>query len=382
MLILVVGGLLGAFAIAPRLWLSHALFVPIPVNAWPLHVPAPFDAIVLAVLVVLLLPLPFLRRPRMLLLAWLALFLVRSAWDVAAWQPYFIQYACILGALACIKPGIADDRSRGALNVARLVVIGGYFWAGVAKIDARFINDIAPIMLEPIVRPFGIALPAWSGALVPAAEVAIALMLASRRLRTLGIIGALATHAIILWSIGPLGMGVQAIVWPWNLALAGLVVALFHGDRVTRPQDLLWTRGLPVHAIAVVLFVIVPAASYVVPIEPYLAQRVYSSKIHEGELIMSDAVVAGLPARSREALDPMAVRVKGGVSVRIAAWVESDLGAYLSPSAASYRHVARNACRLAASDDEVVLELIDPPDWRTGEITRHRLTCKELEAGR
>ena len=57
---------------------------------------------------------------------------------------------------------------------------------------------------------------------VPVMEIAVAVGLLVPRLRNAAVAGAIATHVVVLGLLGPLGHRTNAVVWPWNAAMAAL----------------------------------------------------------------------------------------------------------------------------------------------------------------
>jgi len=67
----------------------------------------------------------------------------------------------------------------------------------------------------------------WTIASAPVVELAIGLALWVPSLRRAAIAAAVVLHLAALLFLGPLGYNYNWVVWPWNLAMIGLVWALF-----------------------------------------------------------------------------------------------------------------------------------------------------------
>src|SRR5207302_8646829 len=105
-----------------------------------------------------------------------------------------------------------------------------------------------PWLLEPI----GWAAPAvrgWIGPmayLVPPLEITLGLGLLIPLLRERVVPMAVVMHALVLGVL--VWRGWNTVVWPWNVAMALLVVILFRGtSRHVPARAILGSRGTPLH---------------------------------------------------------------------------------------------------------------------------------------
>ena len=371
----VVLGTLAALLVAPRLWLEHRYFGPLPVFSWVPVLHPPLDLIALTALALLLLPVLAARRPRPWILLWCALFALRSLPDRITWQPYFLQYFFLLLALAFAGGG--GSRDAGVLHTSRLVVASIYFWSGVSKFDHAFLHGGIVPVLHPISSWFPPALVVEFAILVPAAEVALALGLLVPRMRDAACALAILMHLSLLYVLGPLGQDYNRVVWPWNVVMIALDLVLFFRDRGFSARDLLWPRGFALHRVALVLFVVCPVLSYAGLWDPYLSFRLYSYKYHWGTLYLGERVRAALPERTRVESEP-SERSDYPWKLLIPYWSEHELGAFAPATPAVYRGIARKVCAEAERSGDVLLVIDEPGDWRTGASRRTSTTCDGL----
>ena len=370
-LVVVVVATLSAFAIAPGLWLPHPFFTPIPVLGD--GVPQVLHGPMLVALIGLLLPVPFVAEAwrRRLLAAWCALFFVRTALDRATWQPYFFQYSFLLLALAV-------ERGRRALDIARLVFVATYFWAGLSKINGTFVKFGIEAVFRPIESWFPVGLLIEAGYLVPVVEMLAGPLLLWRRTRRFAAAVIVAMHGLTLVNIGPFGLDDQHIIWPWNAASAVLVLLLFTRFKDPCVRRVLWPGRSLVHAVVAALFGVAPALGYVGAWDPYLALKLYSYRTYEAYLDVAPGLFEELPERSRDALDKLAANHGNVRRVRVAAWIHGELRAFQSPARANFLHVGRRVCTLAPYPSAAVLTVVEPPHWRTGEMPRQQYVCDEI----
>src|SRR4051794_19909880 len=100
-----------------RLWLSSRFYPQAPVFARLHPVRPPFDSIVLGAMIALLIWAAIASRPAKAIAGFLALAATYTLFDQSRLQPWFYQYALMLG--ACVLPG-----GRAA---CRFIVAGVYF---------------------------------------------------------------------------------------------------------------------------------------------------------------------------------------------------------------------------------------------------------------
>src|SRR6185436_16349745 len=99
--------------------------------------------------------------------------------------------------------------------------------------------------------------------LVPLVEIGIGLALVTRRFRDGAVIAAVVMHAAIVALLGPLGHAANDVIWPWNVAMALFVILLVWRDASPSGLGLLVPRAADARALAVLLFWVMPALSFV-----------------------------------------------------------------------------------------------------------------------
>src|SRR5262249_20231145 len=142
----------------------------------------------------------------------------------------------------CWKPDGPQVQAT-ALDTCRLIMAATYVWSGVQKMNASFLAEVYPWLLTPVLPVMPAALRplvAGAGIVVPFVEPGLGLSLLVPRLRPLAVGGAVAMHLLLLLDLGPFGHNYNSIVWPWNVAMATLVVVLFRRTPAVTARSVLW----------------------------------------------------------------------------------------------------------------------------------------------
>ena len=206
-----------------KLWLAHEGFPAFPVadvfGGWPAWLQAGmFYISFLLMLIAVVKPL----RSVVGLLLFLQLLICLA--DQNRWQAWQYQYMFMLGTWLFIK----EDRQR--LWGWQVIMVGTYFFSALWKLNTAFILDV---WIGFILKGWlGITDPAsWVyrlGYLLPMVEIfsAIGLCFSCSRRLSAGLLAGM--HLLILLMLGPLGMNVNYVLWPWNVAMLLLLSALFY----------------------------------------------------------------------------------------------------------------------------------------------------------
>jgi hypothetical protein len=134
-------------------------------------------------------------------IAFLVLAGLLCLFDQMRWQPWFYQYFFMFVALAGYAwRGPLAKSNRAALNCCALIIVSTYFWSGIQKRNASFINEVWPGMSEPLLRtlPGVQSLPRFTALIIPLLEICIAIGLLTHRFRNASVILAIASDAAIL----------------------------------------------------------------------------------------------------------------------------------------------------------------------------------------
>jgi len=284
--------------LSPRLWLSARNYPLVPVWDGLPTVPAPWDWLVPGVLAAALGAVVVAPRPRLAMLVFVILAGVWSLWDQTRWQPWFYQYLVMFAVLA-LGPSPKDpERGQASLNACRLIVASIYFWSGLQKVNVLFVTELFPWLIEPVLK----YLPGeWHeyaqdrGCEAAFLECAIGLGLLVWPLRPVAVVGAVAMHLLILFSLGPWGHEWNTVVWPWNVAMMVFVVVLFGRTRRVQSWHILWPWRCLVARVALVLFGVMPLFNFFERWDSYLSAALYSGNTPSSRTYISQEVYDRLP---------------------------------------------------------------------------------------
>lgn len=362
MRVLVSAALAAGLLLSPGLWLTRTS--PFPMTpAWePFRVLAPshpWDSVLLGALLLSLVPAAVLPRGwRWFAGAALGMCVLLALADQQRWQPWFYQYAFMLGALVLCRIG-------SALNACRLIVVATYFWSGLQKANAGFRQDVYPWLMEPFAGFVPDGYGSWLSAgayAVPAVEALIGLGLLASRTRPFAVAGALLMHAFIMASIGPWGHDYNTVVWPWNVAMVAFVAVLF-----LRPPDAPTTLsillpGRSVFRWAVVLFAFMPLLSFWGRWDSYLSASLYSGNAKLGVMV----------EQGPRGTEP--------VQTNLSTLVNEELNVPAYPEEEVLTNLARAQCSAAERPGRVRFFLLGKPDLFSGERGQEVVRCRELLA--
>ena len=379
--------LICGFALSFRLWISSRLFPLSPVSDSLPAVPFPFDYIWFFVLIGLLLAIIVIAQPRRLILAFLALAALLSLWDQTRWQPWFYQYCFMLAAIglyAWKKPDARNDPKQqsavrnheAALNACRVIVVFTYFWSGLQKLNSNFVRETWPDIAGPwlhFLPPAVKKVPAGFALIIPLLEVAIALGLITRKFRNVSIALAVATHIFVLMLL--LSSGENAVVWPWNIAMALSVVILFWQDKQTGSRNILAVNNA-FHALVLLFFAVLPAFSFVDRWDSYLSSALYSGNTDQAVIYVSPSVIDHLPA----AIRPHIWQSSQPFFLDINRWAYGELNVPVYPEPRIYRRVAEQICTLAGNSSDIRLRILKKPNPFSGLRKSEYYDCDHLDA--
>ncbi|MCI0460520.1 MAG: hypothetical protein L0Z62_26500 [Gemmataceae bacterium] len=369
--------------LSPKLWLNGRTYPLTPIwDGWPI-VPPPWDWLVFGTLLALLVVLLLAPRPGRLILLFVGLAGLWALGDQTRWQPWFYQY---LFMLLVVGWGMTwppqPEQQDGALNACRLIVASMYLWSGAQKFNASYVTDIHPWLLDPVMPFVPEGLADWvrqSGWYVPFLEGGLGVLLLIGPLRLVGVGLALGMHALILFSLGPLGHNWNTIVWPWNLAMMAFVLILFVGTREVTPWSILWPGRFRVGWVTAVLFGVMPLLNFFDWWDSYLSAALYSGNVVRASAHVSVRVKGRLPPE----VQTQFVQPRWDVTadpdlesrpyeVDFLDWSITELNVPYYPARRVYRQLARKLALLGDSAEDVVLIVQERPDWSTGKTENTR----------
>lgn len=375
--IAVAAGCACGFALSRRLWLSSVRDYPHAPVADFLRPPAfPLDFAWLGALFVLLALVAVSARPRKYLAAFLVAAGLLALWDQSRWQPWCYQYYFMLAALALFPWSDGgervDERRVAALDACRLVVAGTYFWSGVHKLSPGFEGTMLLVLGRQLPLALAAPLAAASAFVVPAVEMLIGVALLTRRFRDAAVVLALSTHAAVLLMLVP--SGANTVVWPWNVAMAAAVVALFWRARGELARSPLATLRRPLNLAVAALFVVMPALGLVGLWDSYLSAALYSGGTKQAHVRFDEQTWSRLPAGARRA----SRREGGGYALNISGWSQLELNVPAYPEERLFQRAARGVCERSGAREEVRLVIEQRPRWWGDAGHTNTLDCDSI----
>ena len=192
---------------------------------------------------------------------------------------------------------------RIALRCGRVLVIGIYFYSGVSKLDAEFLQTQGPWLWQGMQQALGFQSQAWGqtsaiGMLsFPVGELLVVIALSVRRARLWGIAGAWVMHLALLLALGPWGWDQRPGVLLWNGFFLVSVPLLFW-PRQAGPDRVAWSSlgpGERFSMAAVIGLSVWPALSLFGLCDHWPAWEVYSSRPEVVLIQIPDEQVPRLP---------------------------------------------------------------------------------------
>jgi len=275
-------------------WRNARAFPLLPIAPGFPIVSAPWDLGLLATLLLALLVAGWYYR------AAVGVFLVAGLFafceDQNRGQPWFYMYWVMLG-LTLLPAPASIAACRWAVSVA-------YLWSGLQKLQPAFFHDVPAWFIAPAAHwhlPGAVLnLLRWAVATAPFVELGIGAALWVPRLRWAAIGAAAVVHLTALLFLGPLGYNYDVVVWPWNLAMLGLVVVLFGlapPARLTRTFVALRSSRVAWPALAA--FSLLPVLSYFGWWDSYFSFTLYAGNQAKADIFVTQAFRDRLPAAMR-----------------------------------------------------------------------------------
>ncbi len=214
-----------------KLFLSHPGFPSFPVagifGGWPEAVQ---QGLFFSSLALMLFTVFKPVKPVVALLLFLQLVICMA--DQNRLQPWQYQFMFMLGVYVFVEN--ENQRRFGW----QFILIGTYFFSALWKFNPAFIYEIwLGFILKRWLHIYDI--PSWAfraGYLLPLAEIFAVMLICYRPFRRWGMWILIGMHSFVLLMMGPLGLNVNYVLWPWNLSMIVLLFLLF------QHQGIEWTR--------------------------------------------------------------------------------------------------------------------------------------------
>ncbi|HEX8773268.1 MAG TPA: hypothetical protein VF735_06645 [Pyrinomonadaceae bacterium] len=370
--------LISGFLLSIKLWVSSRSFPLSPVADWLPVAPFPFDYILFISLIALLILIALAARPRIYIAAFLFLIVLLGLTDQARWQPWVYQYVFMLAAMCFYSWNSSDEvGQRALLNACRVIVASIYVWSGVQKLNFTFINKLFPSLVNPYLKfVFGVVDITPRFLIISAAivEASIGIGLLTRRFRKLSVWLALLQHLFILLLFIPVKR--NSVIWPWNIAMASFVLILFWQANNISMREILLPKRLGFHALAVILFAIMPIFSFFGLWDSYLSSTLYSGNVAGGAIYFSESVREHLPPAIQSHVQISPSTGKPVISPNN--WSLTELNVPVYPERRILFNITKHICAYAENPSEVSLKLYGKPNLWNGAQATTIYSCNEL----
>jgi hypothetical protein len=283
----------GMLASAP-LWMNGREYPILPIFSWLPILQGPWDKVLFGTLLGLLVLACWFYRVGVLLFLLGSLYLALA--DENRAQPWVYMYWVML--LLSLAPAPAN------VVYCRIALSAVYVWGGIQKYNPNFFKQVVPWFAYPAskwISANSVQWIEWMIASAPFVEVLIGIGLWWRVTRVPAIVAALAVHVIALLFLGPLGHNMNLVVWPWNIAMAALVLVLFPRKKGTGPVDL---QGVLVMGVVLALFWLLPILSYFGKWPSYLSFAVYSGNLATADIFVTESFRERAPESLRPFVQP------------------------------------------------------------------------------
>lgn len=343
-------GFLVGIVISPALWMSNRLFPLVPVFDWFPKMPTSIEYLFLVLLVVSLVGVICNRFTKMGIVVSVCVTVILILFDITRLQPWVYQYVatlCVLG-FYYGKRNISKDFYLGLIG---FIIATVYIYSGIHKLHPQFSNVIFPEITKHLFAGPSIgssALYSFFANAIPWVEIGIGFALLNRRPRTFGIIFAAIMFLVIMITIGPLGVGINSIVWPWDIALLLLAIAVFYRNDT-------FSIGWPsaqslkvkvVYTVTIILFGLMPVMYSLGFWDSYLSWSVYSGTPSQAWIFMSSNTAQHLPLS-------MSSRIKGYQDrpyISVSDWALSEIKVIPYPEDRVYIKIGQEFCRRYSSN--------------------------------
>jgi len=306
-------------------------------------------SVIVVIALIILMFLGAIFRHRLIFIITLVVMFFLLLQDQMRWQPWVYLYCFLL------FPFVLKAKRSDFVPYFQLLIIGIYLWGGLHKFSPDFIDFTYSKILRELFRVENqdtILNLRWFGYSIPTIEVLIALLLVFPKTRLAGIIGALLTHAFIL--IYLIKIEYNTIVYPWNIAMAILVLVLFFRNLNSLKIWKGCNRQVKfLNSIAITFFLIMPVFCLFNLWDNYLSFRLYSGKTNLFFVTVSDDEIDKIDGELH-AYFWQVERLTGGEMISLNKWAVEELNVPFYPETRVFKQVTKSFCGLGIENDKLI----------------------------
>lgn len=278
---------------AGQRWLPTCPLIP------DLFLAPPYDYILLAAQIGLLLVLLFTSKVRLVLFLILLLNCYMVILDQNRLQPWFFIYNAIFMVLFFYDWRIDNvNKYYSYFIILQILFSAVYVYSGLQKFNGNFINETFPWFIKPLdglLSARQLQAISKAGYIVPIMEISIGLFILVKPLRFIAIPMMIIMHLVIIVVMGPTGRNYNSVIWPWNLIMIVIGLLLFSGKTTERYFSIAHLFSVPVFYMIVALFWIMPAANLFNKWDAYLSFSLYSGNTNDAKIELTEAAYNKLP---------------------------------------------------------------------------------------
>jgi hypothetical protein len=261
--------------ISYKVWLADRLFPLVPPFNF-LEAPSAIHTILFSLSLLTLAVLLVLPTNKILLASIIVIEILSCSLDQNRWQPWEYQYIIIMLILI-----INYKNKKNAVSIISFLLISVYFYSGISKLNPEFSLYIRHLILHANIFHESTSMAfEWLafhlGYLLGSIEILLSIGLVFRQSRKIAASFLIVMHLLILAAFGPFGLNYDKIIWPWNIAMIGILYLLFiHNSPVT-----LFSKSIKQgwNKLILVLFGILPALNFIGYWDFYLSSSLFSSR--------------------------------------------------------------------------------------------------------
>ncbi|QDT33004.1 MauE/DoxX family redox-associated membrane protein [Thalassoglobus polymorphus] len=267
---------------------------------------------------------------------------------------------------------------RDGLSCCRALVIILYAYSAISKIDLAFLDGQGQLLLDGLLKPFGVDNEMWSrqtkralAASFPVGELLVACLLVPQRTRGIGLVGATLMHLMILVALGPWGLNHENGVLIWNVYFLFQNFILFRKPSEAAESDPSPRKASSWIAIGVTgLFAILPSLENWGWYDHWPAWAVYSARPERVEVLVDESIVASL-SPSLQSLCGRPAPLDVRVPIVLDRWSFQTRDCPIYPQA-RYRVALANALlRKQVDSQSITIEISSTPNRFTGKREKH-----------
>jgi len=346
-------GLFISIILSHNLWGGQRYFPKATLIHDYFGVAAPYDYIQLAVLILLII-FSFATQKKLptLLLILFSIYLCFD--DQNRLQPWFYNYILILFILLFYKHRVDEPNNYTTVFISLQILVALiYVFSGIQKMNPEFVPDTFVWLVgsfDGILSPRQIQLMTKFGYIVPYFELMIGFLLLVKPLRFIALPLVILMHLFILLLLGPGGKDYNSVVWPWNIIMIVLVLLLFANVKTERFFDIsILFKGISFY-IVITLMLVFPVFSLKNQYDSYLSSSLYSSNLHDCQLILSDKAYNKLPFYIRH----FTTTDNNHHVINIKRWAINELNAPCVPEYRIFKTVHWYIIKLTETDSKEV----------------------------